>query len=247
MHCSANFSYLSKFLEKIFQERIDSYLESKGIFDKIDKEMLNINPIEISDLKVGNGRRVVCGDRVLIKIVGYTLSPVVIFENQELELDVGMRSIEKGVNIGLIGMAVGGERSIKILREDIEGSPGTNRSDAIYEVNLLNIKNKYLDQDKIQRFYKSIPVGKQLTCGDSAKVSFNIKDINGKILDNSQEAIEIKIGEKFLPHALELGCIGLTPGSKIILILPAYMLEELSGVSNIQGNVIAEIEIDKEL
>lgn len=105
--------------------------------------------LEITDIVEGQGEPVKEGDTVSVHYAG-TLENGKEFDssytrNQPFEFQVGMGSVIKGWDLGLVGMKVGGKRKLIIPSELGYGEQGAGddippNSTLIFEIELLNIK-----------------------------------------------------------------------------------------------------------
>jgi peptidylprolyl isomerase len=108
-----------------------------------------VTKLEITDLKVGTGKEVKPGDKVVMNYRG-TLTDGKEFDssykrNQPFETIIGTGQVIKGWDQGIPGMKVGGKRRLVIpsdLAYGKQGVPPTILPDAtlIFEVELLSIK-----------------------------------------------------------------------------------------------------------
>lgn len=138
-----NFGNINEGLVLSFtQENLFSELAN----DKEAKALLN-GRVYVSDLMEGNGKEVVEGSTVSIRYTG-ELSDGTVFDNlyeeEDLEFIAGVGKIIPGVDVGLIGMKVGGKRSIVVAPEYAYGEKGfgaiPGNSIVIFDVSLVAVK-----------------------------------------------------------------------------------------------------------
>ncbi|KAK0631843.1 hypothetical protein B0T14DRAFT_502575 [Immersiella caudata] len=106
-----------------------------------------VQGVTIDDRKVGTGRTVKAGDKVGMRYIGKLQSGKVFDANKKgppFTFKIGKGEVIKGWDIGIVGMAVGGERRLTIPAHHAYGSkslPGIPaNSTLIFDVKLLEIK-----------------------------------------------------------------------------------------------------------
>ncbi|KAK0747901.1 hypothetical protein B0T21DRAFT_323197 [Apiosordaria backusii] len=106
-----------------------------------------VNGVTIDDRKAGTGRTVKNGDRVGMRYIGKLLNGKVFDSNKKgapFSFKIGKGEVIKGWDIGILGMAVGGERRLTIPAHLAYGSkslPGIPaNSTLIFDVKLIEIK-----------------------------------------------------------------------------------------------------------
>ncbi|KAK0668283.1 putative FK506-binding protein 4 [Cercophora samala] len=115
-----------------------------------DKKALGVkvvNGVTIDDRKVGTGRTVKNGDRVGLRYIGKLQSGKVFDSNKKgspFSFKIGKGEVIKGWDIGILGMAVGGERRLTIPAHLAYGSrsvPGIPANSTLtFDVKLIEIK-----------------------------------------------------------------------------------------------------------
>lgn len=106
-----------------------------------------VNGVTIDDRKLGTGRTVKNGDRVGMRYIGKLQSGKVFDSNKKgapFSFKIGKGEVIKGWDIGILGMAVGGERRLTIPAHLAYGSraiPGIPaNSTLVFDVKLIEIK-----------------------------------------------------------------------------------------------------------
>ncbi|CAP59977.1 uncharacterized protein PODANS_1_3000 [Podospora anserina S mat+] len=106
-----------------------------------------VNGVTIDDRKAGTGRTVKNGDRVGMRYIGKLQNGKVFDSNKKgapFSFKIGKGEVIKGWDIGILGMAVGGERRLTIPAHLAYGSkslPGIPaNSTLIFDVKLIEIK-----------------------------------------------------------------------------------------------------------
>ncbi|KAL2165491.1 hypothetical protein VTH06DRAFT_791 [Thermothelomyces fergusii] len=126
--------------------------ENKGdkADNKGDKKSLGVKVVQgvtIDDRKIGTGRTVKSGDKVSLRYIGKLTNGKVFDANKKgtpFSFKVGKGEVIKGWDIGIQGMAIGGERRLTIPphlaygNRAIPGIPAN--STLIFDVKLLEIK-----------------------------------------------------------------------------------------------------------
>ncbi|KAL1884306.1 hypothetical protein VTK73DRAFT_3290 [Phialemonium thermophilum] len=126
--------------EKAKQEQKPADKKSPGV--KV------VQGVTIDDRKIGTGRTVKSGDKVSLRYIGKLQSNGKVFDSNKkgtpFSFKVGKGEVIKGWDIGISGMAVGGERRLTIPPNLAYGSkaiPGIPaNSTLIFDVKLLEIK-----------------------------------------------------------------------------------------------------------
>ncbi|TVY44999.1 FK506-binding protein [Lachnellula subtilissima] len=106
-----------------------------------------VNGVKIDDKKIGSGPIVKNGDKVGMRYIGKLVDGKVFDSNKSgkpFEFKVGKKEVIQGWDIGIVGMAAGGERRLTIPPKLAYGSkamPGLPaNSTLIFDVKLINIK-----------------------------------------------------------------------------------------------------------
>ncbi|KAK4449291.1 hypothetical protein QBC34DRAFT_299425 [Podospora aff. communis PSN243] len=115
--------------------------------DKKASSVRTVQGVTIDDRKIGTGRTVKSGDKVGMRYIGKLQNNKVFDANKKgtpFTFKVGKGEVIKGWDIGIVGMAVGGERRLTIPAHLAYGSksmPGIPaNSTLIFDVKLLEIK-----------------------------------------------------------------------------------------------------------
>ncbi|KAJ9157272.1 Peptidylprolyl isomerase [Pleurostoma richardsiae] len=114
---------------------------------KDEKKVKVVQGVSIDDRKIGTGRTAKAGDRVGMRYIGKLTNGKVFDSNKKgtpFSFKLGKGEVIKGWDIGVAGMAVGGERRLTIpahLAYGSKGVPGIpGNSTLIFDVKLLEIK-----------------------------------------------------------------------------------------------------------
>jgi FKBP-type peptidyl-prolyl cis-trans isomerase FkpA len=114
--------------------------------------------IQSTDVKVGTGKELVAGNTAVVNYTGWFYRPLAAKQRGRkfdsslnpgrtpLEFQVGARQVIKGWDQGVVGMKVGGKRTL-IIPSDLaygkRGAPGGSippDTDLIFDVELLDVK-----------------------------------------------------------------------------------------------------------
>lgn len=121
--------------------------DKAGKSDKAAPSVKVVNGVTIDDRKIGTGRTVKNGDKVGMRYIGKLQNGKVFDSNKKgapFSFKIGKGEVIKGWDIGIAGMAVGGERRLTIpphLAYGNRGVPGIPaNSTLIFDVKLIEIK-----------------------------------------------------------------------------------------------------------
>ncbi len=201
----------SHIIVPIIEWRIDYNLNKSGIINNIKKTFYDNKLLKIDDISKGDGKSVLCGQRILIEIKTE--------DNriQEKIIILGTSKI-RTLNIGIIGMKEGGKRKITVPNKFSEKLTK-------YEVTLKKILNHHpITIENLLIFENIKNHRKALMCGDEVSIRYKVRNINGKQI--SENSISFKIGEGKVPLAFELGTIEMMPGNERTIISPSDLLDE---------------------
>jgi FKBP-type peptidyl-prolyl cis-trans isomerase FkpA len=114
--------------------------------------------LQINDLKVGSGKEAVIGSTAVVNYTGWFYRPLAAKQRGRkfdssldagrtpLEFQLGARQVIKGWDQGVVGMKVGGKRTLIVPSElayGKRGAPGGSippDSDLIFDVELVDVK-----------------------------------------------------------------------------------------------------------
>ncbi|WFW29479.1 MAG: FKBP-type peptidyl-prolyl cis-trans isomerase [Wolbachia endosymbiont of Menacanthus eurysternus] len=229
-------------MKPIFESIFDYCIEKYGLKEYLkktihqEKEENSINFYEITE---GSGIKSMCGQIVSLQIykISGNLLTSFLSQNQvtsNITLKIGQDDL-KELSLGIIGMKEGGERIIIVKI--------TNNNKITYNsyyIKLIEIKDKYPDSVNNMIIFDDLvnKIGKQVKCGDEISIKYSIIDHNGRYVIKNQ-TIQLKVGSKMMPLAIELGVIGMRIGDSRTIISPP----ELLNVNN--EMLIPSIDTDK--
>lgn len=228
--------------EKFEKGELKEAPEVSKIADTLKKSanyMQTVRGLKLEDVKTGSGSGAVCGQSAVLDYEVFLLGEEkkVISskdDGKSVEMKVGYPETIKAIESGLIGMQEGGMRVItapsylayddeKFKNEKI---PQGSAVKIILELKSLSPK---IPEPKMPfRAYNAIEAsGRQLKCGDKAKVSMAIWDAGGNLIypakDAKPEPYEIEIGLGQNPYWLEAGLLGIRTSGTRALVIPAEL------------------------
>jgi FKBP-type peptidyl-prolyl cis-trans isomerase len=208
-------------------------LIKKSIEDRYGKkeirEILAISTgkLAVIDVLKGSGAELLCGAEAIIKYDAY-MSNGLIFDSTTsknttapLTIQTGKNQVIKGLEAGIIGMKEGGRRKISIpsgLGFNLPGFENTiiPKDEAIsYEVELVSVKDGVYKNASDVIVQREIPgSGRQILCGDKARIKYNFKDKAGRQLTEQDAEAEFVLGSGNVPLGLEMAVYEMKTGGK---------------------------------
>lgn len=190
-------------IKPLIENYIDSRLE-KDIFIKyIEKQNFLNKAMNITDIKIGDGKSTICGDTVVISIIDKNNIQMI----KTIKLGMDQEDI---INVGVIGMKKGGIRSID-FRERIV-------------VDMLDVTDHLHENlDDMQIFSNKSLNKKAHMCGETIKVHYKIRDIYKNVILENGTSFRIGSGE--VPIAIEQGSIEIQEDNTKIVLSPKELLK----------------------
>lgn len=218
--------------------------------------------IHIRDIKPGTGQAAICGQtvRIAYKVFHEDHQPVndSASKDNPLSFTIGSGKAMPVFEQGVIGMRVGGTRSLQTPMSMAYGVKGFARKDILsnehlrFEVTLLSVSPKTPDLTRLPFRIANIKAGygPPLTCGKEAHLHLIVWDLAGHKLyttlpdkpepaktdsavitqaDTLPEGIRFIPGRSQVMFGLERGVLGMNPGSMRTLIIPPELQKTLSG------------------
>ena len=200
--------------------------------------------LRINDVEKGGGDYAVCGQRVTVAYESFLAQgnklPDAASKEKPLTFTIGGRHVMPVFDSGVIGMKVGGKRSIIAPPLMSYGLDDYHRDDVPkganvrFEMELLSISPKLPDVAVMPYRIAEVGIGKgmMLVCGEQANLRIKIWDLTGKILyTNSadKEPLSIAMGKSEVMLGLEQGVIGMQEGGTRLLIIPPAFQQTMSG------------------
>ncbi len=200
--------------------------------------------LRINDVEAGSGDYAVCGQRVAVAYESFLAQgnklPDAASKEKPLTFTIGDHHVMPVFDSGVIGMKVGGKRSIVAPPLMSYGLDDYHRDDVPkgaavrFEMQLLSIEPKLPDVATMPYRIAEVAVGsgRMLVCGEQANLRIKIWDMAGKILyENSadKEPLSITMGKSEVMMGLEQGSIGMQEGGTRLLIIPPAFQQTMSG------------------
>ena len=197
-------------------------------------------PLQITDLVIGDGAEATKGMRISVHYTGKLMDGTVfdssLTRGQPFEFILGAGQVIRGWDEGFTGMKVGGKRKLVIAPEYGYGDYGAG--DVIPPKATLEFEVELLDVEKI-------PEPGQLKIEEVGKLT------DGTIFDSSiprGEPIEFELGRGMVIPGWEQGIAGMKVGGKRILTIPynlAYGSRGYPGVIPPYATLVFDVELTK--
>lgn len=211
----------------------------------------------IKDRVVGKGEPVKAGDRVYITYNG-TLANGRMFDSNDSK-DTAPYSFEalakpaqviKGMELGVVGMKIGGKRLVSIPAAMGYGKNGSEgippNADLYFEITLLDVLKKGEENIYDQEDPK-IGTGPAVKKGDTIVVHYVGTFVNGKAFDKTQAPnrgpVEFKVGVGRALRGVDVGVVGMKVGGIRRLRIPPNLAYGVSDTGIIPPYSILKYEI----
>jgi len=213
----------------------------------------NIFPVappvmDIKDIEEGKGETAVCGQHAAIAYTVATSDEKPISDSASkdnpLIFRIGEHSVMPALELGVVGMKIGGKRLIFAPAADAYDAKGFSRSDVekdtkvVFNVELVDVTPHLPDaQDSAFRISNGqIGRGHPILCGQVAKVRIIVWDSQGKKLfplsEEDAKPILFTPGKSEVFLGLEQGVIGMNAGGKSSLVVPPDFQKTMDGNSS---------------
>lgn len=212
--------------------------------------------VSISDLKVGTGEPLACGQKATLRYTYATRGGNIIFSNMEKGeptkgVRIGAGEMLPGFERGIIGMRQGGERDISIASElgfganiNIETLRDAKNFKFAGSIGQLTARASLISIDtplpasemKLRLIDQRISDGRPYDCGDTANILLALWSLEGKLIYSrtGDNPLKVTLGRGQVPYGLEQGIIGLMPGGRrTVIIPPAYLAQLDSSVESV--------------
>jgi len=208
------------------------------------------------DVVAGKGTGAVKGDLVLVTYTGKLMNGTQFDSNSGPEgkpfpLRLGMGSVIKGWEEGLIGMKAGGERNLTIpyaMAYGPEGKPPTipAKSDLKFNVKMLHIVK--MDEGGIYDRKDLKPgSGRAVKAGDKISVHYTGTYVNGLKFDSSRdrkEPFSFTVGKGEVIPGWDAGVVGMKVGGRRELIVPPDLAYGSSPQNPIGADQVLRFDIE---
>ena len=202
------------------------------------------------DLKVGTGSEAKKGSPIKAHYTGMLQKNGKKFDSsvdrgKPLDIDIGVGQVIKGWDEGIVGMKVGGKRTLYIpydLAYGENGMPGKNgrppviprKADLVFEVELMDVAGQIpVPEDAkkttggVQYSDTKVGTGAEATPGKKVEVHYTGKlQKNGKKFDSSVdrgETFSFGLGQREVIQGWDEGVAGMKEGGKRLLFIPSKL------------------------
>ncbi len=222
-----------------------------------------LNALKIIDNVVGTGDEAQAGKVAVVHYSGWLYDPNAAdlhgkaFDSSvnrgPFSFPLGARRVIQGWDQGVVGMKVGGKRTLIIPSQLAYGERNVGNglippnSDLIFDVELLEVVTpapRPVEEQPnvpVEKIDKKVGKGKEAVAGKKVTVHYTgwlrnpkAKDQHGKEFDSSRkrEAFTFTLGAREVIPGWDQGVAGMKEGGKRTLIIPAVMAYGKSGVGN---------------
>ncbi len=199
--------------------------------------LLGQGGLKSTDVKVGKGRAAKSGD-ILTMIYRGTLADGKVFDENQTKapfvFKLGVGQVIKGWDQGLVGIKVGGRRTLVIPAAlgygDRAIGPIPANSVLTFEVQALRIDApEYKPAIDIVEIKKGS--GAEAKSGDKVMVHYNGMFLNGAVFDSStnKEPLAVSLGEGGVIKGFEEGILGMKVGGRRKVTIPYQLAYGESG------------------
>ena len=196
------------------------------------------------DLKVGTGSEAKKGSPIKAHYTGMLQKNGKKFESsvdhgKPLDFDIGVGQVIKGWDEGIVGMKVGGKRTLYIPYDLAYGENGRppvipRKADLVFEVELVDVATEILvpaDAKKttggVQYSDTKVGTGAEATPGKKVEVHYTGKlQKNGKKFDSSvdkDKTFTFGLGQREVIQGWDEGVAGMKEGGKRLLFIPSKL------------------------
>ncbi len=224
-----------------------------GISNGVKPAKPALTKLEIKDTTPGKGSPVTKGDLIFMLYKG-TFADGTVFDTNIKEggvpfsLTLGGGTVIKGWDRGLVGMKVGGKRTLGIPWELAYGKEGRGtipgQTDLYFDVELLATIKKG-EEDVVERADVKVGSGRAVKEGDSITVKYKGTLITGKEFD-SQASFTFRV-QATPPEVIpgfDSGVLGMKVGGKRKLTIPPLVGYGMRVMGDIPSNSILNFEIE---
>jgi FKBP-type peptidyl-prolyl cis-trans isomerase len=237
-----------KRVTNIMEAFVQTETGKKFMSDVIKKESsapldLQTYPVTIVDSLVGAGEPVICGQKVTVHYTATTEDGKAVdstrISNHPLSFEPGKGSVIKGLELGVLGMRVGGTRKLTIPPALAYDNPAfaTNAvpplSTIRVDVELLQVAPA-LPENKIPLQISSQVEGsgKAASCGDTVLLQYTVSTADGNKLFSSKDTgkpFSFQLGDKAAAIGLTQSIESMKMGGSRSIVMPPALLNNLSG------------------
>lgn len=229
------------------------------------------------DIKTGTGTVAACGQKATLRYQYTVGEGTEVFSNlkssETTEAVIGKGTLLHGMELGMLGMQPGGERTMMFPAvfafgpfKDISGLQDSDK----FKLKLSDLRSSVVTGHVVlQSLSPEIPDSQQplrvidqqiggivhAQCGDAVRVSMTVWKLDGTKVFSTEGGAPLifRLGESELPYGLEAGVMGMTEnGLRTIIVPPAYAKPLLAsgesadapGLTLPQETVVAEVRLE---
>lgn len=215
----------------------------------------------LQGIKLGNSKPVQNGDLVALAYVGKLQDGTTFDTNhpgdklagkhdKPLVFYVGRGNVVPGLDQGVLGMVVGGERDLGIPPalgyRDHKAGPIPANSDLLFHIKLLDVVKP--GEEAVYDFKELAPgSGRPIKAGDTVQIIYTEKLADGAVIDSNvgKAPFEFTIGE--IPprviSGLEKGVVGMKKGGERLLRVPPSIAFGTKLVKKVPANSTLIIQV----
>ena len=205
----------------------------------------HLDKLGIKDIEEGKGEAVAKGDEVWVRYTGKLANGTVFDSNEKkpetFHVTVGMGSVIKGWDQGLVGMKMGGKRHLEIPYKlgYAEHDMGKIKpfSDLFFDVTLVDmLKSK--DADVVAATDEKVGTGKEANKGDTVTVQYEAT-ANGAVQESTKDKpLTFKIGaDQTNVRGFDLALVGMKVGGERKVRVPPGLTMTLQN-EKLRANVV---------
>lgn len=216
-----------------------------------------LEKLNIIDIKEGEGAAIEEGDLALMAYTGRLTDGTVFDSNDKpdgtpFSFAIGKGAVIKGWDEGIVGMKVGGERTLEVPADKGYGAQEAGggkipaNSDLYFTVKLLDMVKKGEENywDKKELKVGAGPVAEE---GDQVTVDYLGKLVNGRRFDSTYERKKpetFKLGTGDVIIGLDTGIRGMKQGGKRWLRLPPNIAYGSYGMGHVPPDSVVIFEVE---
>lgn len=207
--------------------------------------------LQIKDTTVGKGEAAKVGDYITVDYTGKLTSGKVFDSSKKpgrepFKLILGAGQVIKGWDQGIVGMKVGGKRTLTIpasLGYGAAGAPPDIPGGAtlVFDVELHKV-------DRVKVEFMKAGKGEGAKPGDTVQVHYKGSLTSGKKFDSSYDRgqpMPVQLGQQGLIPGFTMGLLGIKAGEKRKVTIPselAYGNREVGGLIPANSTLVFELE-----
>jgi len=223
-------------------------------FVSIDRWNRALNPgfnrdLDYEDTTVGQGDTAFCAHTVTLKVLAlkekeYAFDAAYASE-KSLTFTVGQKAVTEALDVGVVGMAAGGERLLHAGARLVDQQ--NNDVDALpylYQMRLVSLSPlKPLEQEPFATFIQRPGLGIPVGCGQLAAVMLRLRNADGKIVyETDNNGILLRVGYKEYGFGIDRAVLGMLEAEVRVAHIPPAFLPQKSTIPFPKGQkAIVEI------